>query len=133
MEIEKTIRDFYPEVQAIYLFGSFARGNAQYDSDVDIAILLPPERAKAVGSIAFSDCAEALSESLDRFVDLVNLREANTVFQHEIVQTALRLYAGDENESAVFEMLVLSFYQKLNEERRGILENILQSGRVLKE
>jgi len=45
----------------------------------------------------------------------------------------LRLYAGDENESAVFEMLVLSFYQKLNEERRGILENILQSGRVLKE
>ena len=43
MEIEKTIRDFYPEVQAIYLFGSFARGNAQYDSDVDIAVLLPPD------------------------------------------------------------------------------------------
>ena len=132
-KIIQTLRVFYPEAQAVYLFGSFTRGDARPESDVDLAILLPYEAAKAVGPIAFSDCADALSELLNKSIDLVNLREVDTVFQHEIVQTALRLYTGDENETATFEMLVLSFYQKLNEERREILENILQSGRVLKE
>jgi len=30
-----------------------------------------------------------------------------------------------------FEMTVMSFYQKLNEERAGILQEILQSGKIL--
>jgi predicted nucleotidyltransferase len=132
-EIRKTIRVFYSEVQAIYLFGSFARDDARKDSDVDLALLLPHERAKAAGSIAFSECANALSEYLNRTVDLINLREVNTVFQHEIVQTGQRLFVEDEKETAIFEMLVLSFYQKLNEERREILNEIIKFGKVIQE
>jgi len=133
METVRIIRGFYPEIQAIYLFGSFACNDARNDSDVDLALLLPHERAKAVGSIAFSECANTLSEYLNRTVDLINLREVNTVFQNEIVQTGQRLFAEDEKETAIFEMLVLSFYQKLNEERREIINEIVQSGRVIQE
>jgi predicted nucleotidyltransferase len=130
IEIEKIIRTFYPEVQAIYLFGSYARDDARVDSDVDLAILLPHECAKTLGSIAFSECAKTLSEYLKRSVDLINLREVNTVFQHEIIQTGQRVFTSEETDTGIFEMHVLSFYQKLNEERHGILEDILHSGRV---
>ena len=33
-----------PEVWAVYVYGSFARGEDWPDSDLDIAVLLPPEQ-----------------------------------------------------------------------------------------
>ena len=129
-EIVKTIRSFFPEVQAIYLFGSFVHSFERQDSDVDLAILLPVVRAKVLGSLAFSDCSSAIEDLVNRSVDLVNLRETNTVFQNEIIHTGERIGTFDNYETEVFEMLSLSFYQKLNEERREILEEIAKSGRV---
>ncbi len=65
-------------------------------------------------------------------MDLVNLRKANTVFQNEIMQQGRIIYQQDERVVDEFEMQVLSSYQKLNEERAGILEDILETGRILK-
>ena len=45
-DIIKKISSFFknrPEVIAVYLFGSFARGKEQRDSDVDLAVLLDHE------------------------------------------------------------------------------------------
>jgi len=40
-----------------------------------------------------------------------------------------RIYTGDEYAAEEFEMLTLSYYQKLNEERAGVLAEGLRSGR----
>ena len=49
-----TVLKHYPEVQAIYLFGSYGAENEWPDSDVDIALLLPPVKAKAIGSVSYT-------------------------------------------------------------------------------
>jgi predicted nucleotidyltransferase len=120
----------YPDAQAIYLFGSYGTEWERPDSDVDIALLLPPAQAKAVGSLALGDLHLTLAELLGREVDLVNLRRVSTVFQKEIIFAERRIFCGDEYAAAEFEMLVLSFYQKLNEERREILAAFAKTGRA---
>jgi uncharacterized protein len=79
-----------------------------------------------------SDCRDALENVLKKTVDLINLRTVNTVFQNEIIQQGRIIYQQNERIVDEFEMQVMSFYQKLNEERAGILEDILASGRILK-
>lgn len=37
--IARVILNYYPDTQAIYLFGSFDTGDERDDSDVDIALL----------------------------------------------------------------------------------------------
>jgi len=130
-KIIQTIQLFYPNLQAIYLFGSYGGEYERSDSDIDIAILLPPVTAKRVGNIAYGKCWAALVELCERSVDLVNLRFVNTVFQHEIIQTGKIILNIDQLAVAEFEMLCMSFYQKLNEERRDIIADIIHTKQIL--
>lgn len=130
--IAKTVLNYYPDAEAIYLFGSYLTPDRQPDSDVDIAVLFRHEKAKLLKNIAASDCRDALEDVLKRRVDLINLRTANTVFQNEVIQNGRIIYQQNERTVDEFEMQVMSSYQKLNEERAGILEDILGSGRILK-
>ncbi len=128
--IVRTILAHYHKTQAIYLFGTFGTADERPDSDVDIAVLLPPEDARDQFPLMLSPCHCALSDALDKAVDLVNAREVSTVFQKEIIQFGRRLYCADDNAVAEFELLTLSMYQKLNEERKEILEAFQESGRA---
>ena len=62
---------------------------------------------------------------------MINLRLASTVFQKEIIAADRRIYCADEYAADEFEMLTFSYYQKLNEERAGILDAAKRSGRFL--
>lgn len=121
----------YPACQAIYLFGSFGTLHETPSSDVDVAILLSHTQAKTLGSLVMSECRGALEDSLGRSVDLLNARLISTVMQIQVIQDNRRIYTGDAFAADEFEMLAVSFYQKLNEERRLILEDIVATGRVL--
>lgn len=126
--IISTVLSTYPDTQAIYLFGSWGTEDEWPTSDVDIALLLPPEEAKQAGSLALSDLRFALEELLKKDVDLINLRLAPTVFQKEIILAERRIFCADRYAADEFEMLVLSFYQKLNQERAEVLTEGLRSG-----
>lgn len=130
--IIKTVLAHYPAAQAIYLFGSFGTGDERADSDADIALLLPPAEAKKAGSLVMSPLAGGLEELLQRKIDLINLRQVPTVLQKEVVASERRIYEGDRFAAEEFEMLVLSFYQKLNEERGGIIAAALADRRFHK-
>ncbi len=116
----------WPTVQAIYLFGSQARGDARADSDVDVAVLLP----KPVDAVERWHVQERLAAKLGADVDLVDLRSASTVMRTEVVQQGRLLHDGHRGERELFEALTLSAYARLQEERRGILDDIRARGRA---
>ncbi|MEW6750612.1 MAG: nucleotidyltransferase domain-containing protein [Candidatus Latescibacterota bacterium] len=120
----------FADAQALYLFGSFGTADEWPESDVDIAILLPPSSAKKAGFLSLHPLRAQLASLVGREVDLVNLRLLNTVFQKEIVMADRRICCADPYAADEFEMLVLSYYQRLNEERAGILQAFAASGRA---
>lgn len=129
--ITAIILERYPDTQAIYLFGSYGTGYEWPNSDVDIAVLLPPVEAKRVGQLALSDTRLALERALNKDVDLINLRQVSTVFQKEIVMADRRIFCIDPRSADEFELLALALYQKLNDERAEIVAEGLRSGKFL--
>ena len=129
-DIVRTVLAVFPSIQAIYLFGSYSTDNEWPASDVDIALLLPPAQAKQAGSLMMSRLRFALESLLKSEVDLINLRRVSTVLQKEIIFAERRIFCADSNAAGEFEMLVLSFYQKLNQERQGILDEFQKTRRA---
>lgn len=128
--IVDTVRRHYPDVQAVYLFGSHGTDRQWPESDIDIALLLPHEQAKSERNIVLSPCRFDLQRALHREVDLVNARRVSTVFQKEIIGGGRLIYCADRYALDEFEMLVISYYQKLNEERRHVLAAFNSTGRA---
>jgi len=115
-----------PSLQAIYLFGSYANGFVNQESDIDIAFL----SSSKIDTLKRWNIANLLARELLIDVDLINLQEANTVFRFEIISQGKRIY-GSGFEVEQFEMLSYSFYVRLQEERKEIIENILEKRTVL--
>lgn len=126
--VEKILHAF-PKAQGIWLFGSMAAGDAAGDSDIDLAILLPPGAPGP--SRADHELRMELAQVAGRDVDLVRLRDLSSVFANEIVSHGRRIWEGDPRAMDEFEMNSLSSWQKLNQERAEILEDILAGGRIL--
>ncbi|MDV7391075.1 hypothetical protein RZS08_06975, partial [Arthrospira platensis SPKY1] len=71
-----------------------------------------------------------LVDALDKEVDLLNARRVATVLQKEIIANGRLIYTADSYAVDEFEMLVISYYQKLNEERREILAEFQRTKRA---
>lgn len=119
------LRNALPELQAVYLFGSQASGQATVDSDVDLAVLLPTEEpADRLWALS-----SQLAERLQREVDLIDLRSASTVMRYQIVQQGQRLW-GRDSDVDEFELATLSEYWDLQITRRAIVADIKQRGSI---
>lgn len=110
----------------IYLFGSEAQQQAWQDSDIDLAFL----SERTLSHYERFMIAGELAAILNCDVDLVDLKEATTVFQAQVVGKGKVLYCADDDKKAQFEMKVFKEYAKLNEERAEILERIRKRGAV---
>ena len=128
--IIKNILGYYPAVQGIYLFGSHGQEDERPDSDVDVALLLPYDSMAGHPNLVLSPCRIKLARLLGKEVDLVNARQVSTVFQKEIITDGRLILCADKYAVDEFEMLVISFYQKLNEERADILKAFKATGRA---
>lgn len=125
-----TICTTHPNTQAIYLYGTWGTEYQRRDSDLDIAVLLPHATARTIDFWAWCRLsAEIASAAKVERTDLINLRTASVILRKEIIAAERRIYCADEYAADEFEMLTLSFYQKLNEERREIVESGLRTGR----
>ena len=114
-----------PELQALYLFGSQVDGTANSKSDVDIAYL----STVTLSSLERWKIAEKLAALLSLNVDLIALTETNTIFRYQILSTAERLY-GEGYEVESFETLAYSFYLRFQEERKPIVDAIMENRSV---
>jgi predicted nucleotidyltransferase len=125
-DIVATIIAALPDTEVIYLFGSRARAEANPRSDVDLAILTP----QRIDPVARFDLQERIAARLNRDVDLVDLNAASTVMRVRVLEDGRVLYERDPSIREHFEATALSAYARLNEERRGILDDIGARGRV---
>ena len=82
------------QIDALYLFGSYAKGEATPDSDVDFLM-----DTKVTQSLSeFSAFRLELEEALDKPVDLLTLNRNDQKVIKKLLQTAVLIY-GSENKS----------------------------------
>jgi len=113
------------ELLAVYLFGSHARDEAGKGSDIDLAVLV----AGKADPVQLWELGQTLALQLDCDVDLIDLRAASTVMQHQIVTTGRRIWEKDV-QAALYECAILSDKTELDTARAGLLADIRNEGSV---
>lgn len=115
----EVVRRGVPDVDAIYLFGSLARGRTRPGSDVDVALLLPPGRTLSPGQ--FLTTMAELESLAHRTVDLSVLStQTQLVHAKEVITTGVCLFARSPERIRTFEMQVLSEYARFCEDRAPV-------------
>lgn len=96
----------FPEVTAVYLFGSFARGNPRRGSDIDIAVYTRGSYSPRRRARARTEYIGAAAKTLgtDR-VDVVVLNQAPVVLRHEVFRDGKLLYVRDRDDLSRFRVI----------------------------
>jgi uncharacterized protein len=116
----------YPEILAVYLFGSRATSTARPDSDYDLAVVSVLERpARCRKMDILSDLAKAGFDN----VDLSFLDRDNLVLSHEAVRMNQIVFCRPEFDRGSFYSQVIRMYFDiqpcLNVQREAFKERIL--------
>lgn len=110
----------------IILFGSFAKGTSHLDSDIDLAYF----SKKQLSSYERFLLANELAEITGREVDLIDLKQIDTVFTMQIFSQGQPIYIQDENEYTRQKMRAYSMYATLSEQRATVIKSIKDRGSV---
>jgi len=83
-EVVKTVKSFLPKAK-VFLYGSWAKGNALPTSDLDIAI----DNKKKVAWDTFLDIKGKVEDIPTlRHIDITDLNMADRAFKKEVIETA---------------------------------------------
>lgn len=102
-------------IRLIYIFGSYAKGNNNEKSDIDIAVLLnndynPMDKLELIGELA--------SVLRREDIDLVILNSANPVLRHQVIKYGKLIYMESEDVKVDFEVKVLKEYMDMEPFRK---------------
>ena len=75
-------------IKRIYLFGSYAKGEATEENDIDLLI----EKGKPMSLLKLSGMRQQVQEALNLSVDLVTTAGIEDIFRKEIEGTEILLY-----------------------------------------
>src|SRR3989339_297444 len=109
--IIQTILHCYPDVVAIYCFGSFGTIHENKESDIDLAIL----PSKKINPLERYQLAQKISYLVKREVDLIDLLSAKTFIQFQVVHTGNRIYCADPEKTNFFEDRIFLDYLEMQE------------------
>ncbi|HEU20656.1 MAG TPA: nucleotidyltransferase domain-containing protein, partial [Deltaproteobacteria bacterium] len=116
----------YPEIQAVYLFGSRASGKTHPESDLDLAVYPPSKPLKARRLDLMADLVKAGFDRADlSFVE----EDGDLVFAYEAVRQNRIVYQTPGfSRGTVYSRIVrkyLDFLPFLNVQRRAYKERLL--------
>ena len=122
-EILDIIKKFILEnvdCEAIVLFGSYARGTQNAESDIDIAI--KPNTNISKKQIFY--LSQELEGKIKTEVDLINLDDINDSFRYEILINGKTIFCRDELKFELYKLDMYREYLELNESRQMIIDRI---------
>lgn len=122
--VDKIIEELDPAF--LILFGSFAKGNNHVKSDIDLAYFSDKQLSSYERFILASDLAVLAG----REVDIVDLKQIDTVFTMQIFERGVPIFIRDKNEWVRQKMRAYSMYASLSEQRAPIIDAIKERGSV---
>ena len=102
------------DLKLVYLFGSQASGEAIAGSDWDLAVLT----GKRIDPLLRWELQQQLTQLLNADVDLVDLLDASTVLQMQVVSKGA-VVLGNQHQADAFAMQVYSMYGNLQDGRQS--------------
>ena len=114
------------DCEAIVLFGSYARGTQNAESDIDIAFKTKQEISKK--DIFY--LKQELEDIAKKDIDLINLDNIGDGFRYEILINGKTLYCKDELKFELYKLEMYREYLDLNESRMSIIERIKNGGSI---
>ena len=108
------------ECEAIVLFGSYARGTQNKESDIDIAVKAKRKLEKKEQFYLSQELADILNIE----VDLVNLDDIGDGFKYEILMNGTTIYCEDEFKFELYKLDMYREYLELNESRKLIIDRM---------
>jgi predicted nucleotidyltransferase len=128
LKILPQVFEKYPDIQAVYLFGSVASGDTHAESDIDLAIV---PRNKTLRSKKLDILADLTKNGFNK-VDLVFLDIPDIVVRFEAVRQNNLIYCAPEFNSNSFYSLTVrqyfDFLPYLKVQREATKQRILQHG-----
>lgn len=114
----RVIEASLPNLWALYVYGSFARGEEWPQSDLDLAVLLN-HGARIPDKLGLS--AE-LARATSREVDIVDLREASLDLVHEVLRDGRQLLVRRKADVLEWEAERMTDYADFNPRRSDIID-----------
>lgn len=122
----------YPDLVAVYLFGSTAQNKAHRQSDIDLAILFT---ANLPAEIRFRHrllIGAHLETRLPVPIDLIDLNSAPLFLCFQVIKTGRILLEHDRTARCIFQMRTMSFYYDLkpylDQQRTQTMQRIQEKG-----
>lgn len=128
LKILPQVFEKYPEIQAVYLFGSVASGNTHAESDIDLAIVPLDNKLRSKKLDVLAD----LTKNGFNSIDLVFLDTKDITVRFEAVRQNQVIYCAENFDVNSFYSLTLrqyfDFLPYLKIQREATKQRILQDG-----
>lgn len=92
-----------PKVAAVYLYGSYARGDAKKDSDIDLGVVLKGKRFYQFNETNKLNLSTELSTLLKQKVKTQNLAACPVEFAYKVISERKLIHSADEKARIAFE------------------------------
>jgi len=99
-----------PEVAAVYLYGSYARGDAKADSDIDLAVLVTDKRKYKGFGIPQVVFANDLNQITGQKVEVQDLAVCPVDFARRVLAEGQLLITNNEKARINFEEKIIRIY-----------------------
>lgn len=119
------LRQRLPDLLAVYAFGSRIHGTSDAGSDLDLAVLVPGY----ADPLALWSLASEVADVAGCHVDLLDMRAASTVMQHQVLTTGVTWWRRDD-DVMMWEAAMLNEMLALDEARAPLMADILRRGSV---
>ncbi len=117
IQIINFLKNKIPALYGIFVYGSYAKNQETKSSDIDLAFL----NGEKITAVEKWKIQEELAATLDKDIDLVDLKDASVVLRKEVVENGKQICVMDQYKVEEFEMKTISMYIDLNETRKDIL------------